>query len=366
VSAAIINREIQRFEKIADDVFREFEIKKTVPDVALFKSKFNENAGRQHKDAQPRQSFFNIFDEFVRHEGDAKQWSMGTYKRMKHTKNLLLKFDPNLAFDKLDEAGLNNYASYLRDYMEFRARTVMKQISILKWFLRWAVKYKHTTNLSFQTFSVKMKTEEKTVIYLDWEELMTTYNYHIPETSSLLEKVRDVFCFCCFTSLRYSDVFNLKRSDIFNNYILVTTVKTFDSLKIELNDYSKAILDKYKHLELPNNKALPVISNQKMNDALKELGKLCGIDTPVTITYYKAGNRIDEVHPKYSLLTTHAGRRTFICNALMLGISPDIIMRWTGHSDYKAMKPYIAIADRAKEAAMNLFNRKSPTTENRD
>ena len=54
--------------------------------------------------------------------------------------------------------------------------------------------------------------------------------------------------------------------------------------------------------------------------------------------------------------TTHAGRRTFICNALSLGIPAQVVMKWTGHSDYKAMKPYIDIADDIKANAMNKFN----------
>ena len=134
---------------------------------------------------------------------------------------------------------------------------------------------------------------------------------------------------------------NLKRSDVFDSYISLTTIKTADSIKIELNKYSRAILDKYAHEQYPDNLALPVISNQKMNDYLKEVGKLCRIDQPITITYYRGNERIDEVYPKYELLGTHTGRRTFICNALMMGIAPQVVMKWTGHSDYKAMKPYI-------------------------
>ena len=31
-------------------------------------------------------------------------------------------------------------------------------------------------------------------------------------------------------------------------------------------------------------------------------------------------------------------------------------MKWTGHSGYKAMKPYIDIADDIKASAMSKFN----------
>jgi integrase len=120
------------------------------------------------------------------------------------------------------------------------------------------------------------------------------------------------------------------------------------------------LLDKYKDEQFPNNLALPVISNQRMNDSVKELGKLCGIYKSITITYYKGNARIEEVYKKYELLGTHSGRRTFICNAITLGIPPQVVMKWTGHSDYKSMKPYIDIADKTKEDAMSLFNKNSP------
>ena len=89
---------------------------------------------------------------------------------------------------------------------------------------------------------------------------------------------------------------------------------------------------------------------------LKELGELAEINEPIRETYNKGNERIDEVTPKYALLSTHAGRRTFICNALALGIPAQVVMKWTGHSDYKAMKPYIDIADDIKANAMNKFN----------
>ena len=89
---------------------------------------------------------------------------------------------------------------------------------------------------------------------------------------------------------------------------------------------------------------------------IKELAALAGINEPIRQTYYKGNERIDEVTPKYALLGTHAGHRTFICNALALGIPPQVVMKWTGHSDYKAMKPYIDIADDIKANAMSKFN----------
>lgn len=317
-------------------------------------------------------SLFDRLDEFTEEMGRANDWTHATFEKFAAVKTHLMGFNPNINFSDFTTTGLNEYVNYLRtvcvagkkyedrDTRVFGMRnsTIGKQIGFLKWFLRWATNKGYNTEKSFEIFSPKLKNSEKKVVFLEWDELMTIYNYPIPENKKYLERVRDVFCFCCFTSLRYSDVANLRRSDVFNEYISITTIKTADSLKIELNDYSKAILLKYDKEQFPFNAALPVVSNQRMNEYLKELGELCGIDTPVTMTYYKGNQRIDEVYPKYALLGTHTGRRTFICNALMMGIPPQVVMKWTGHSDYKAMKPYIDVADAAKADAMSLFNKK--------
>ena len=60
--------------------------------------------------------------------------------------------------------------------------------------------------------------------------------------------------------------------------------------------------------------------------------------------------------PKWELVGTHTGRRTFIVNALSMGITPKVVMKWTGHSDYKAMKPYIDIVDSIKASSMAKYD----------
>ena len=149
---------------------------------------------------------------------------------------------------------------------EMRNSTIGKQLSFLKWFLRWSFKQGMHSNNAYDTFKPKLKDTQKRIIFLTWEELNKLSGFKIPSTMQALERVRDVFLFQCFTGLGYSDVFNLRRSDIKGDYMEVTTVKTSDSLIIELNDHSRAILEKYKDVEFENDKALPVITNQKMND----------------------------------------------------------------------------------------------------
>ena len=359
-SASEINADLLRYYTEIQNTFKEFEVRNTMPTPEQLKEAFN----RQHEDPEvavevPESVSFkplDVFPEFIKECGMQNGWSAATYEKFAAVKSHLTKFDPDLSFESLDESRLTQYVQFLEEREGLRNTSILKQIAYLKWFLRWCSKKGYCMNNAYEDFNPKLKSTPKKVIFLTWEELSKLREYPIPATKQYLERVRDVFLFQCFTGLRYSDVFNLRRSDVKENHIEVTTVKTADGLGIELNNYSRAILDKYRQVAFEGDKVLPVVSNQKMNDYLKELSKLAGIDESVRETYYKGNERIDLITPKYELMSTHAGRRTFICNALSLGIPAQVVMKWTGHSDYKAMKPYIDIADDIKANAMDKFN----------
>ena len=362
-SASEINAALLGYYTELQEIFKRFEVAEITPSPAEVKEAFNNRHGQNEKTelasadtSNVPSNFYEAFDDFVRVCGRQNDWTHSTFEKFAAVKNHLKNFRSELSFDFFDEEGLTEYVQYLREVREMRNSTIGKQLSFLKWFLRWSFKQGMHSNNAYDTFKPKLKDTQKKIIFLTWEELNRLREFKIPPTKQALERVRDVFLFQCFTGLRYSDVFNLRRSDIKGDHIEVTTVKTSDSLVIELNKHSKAILEKYQDVVFEHDKALPVITNQKMNEYLKELAELAGINEPIRQTYYKGNERIDEVTPKYALLGTHTGRRTFICNALALGIPPQVVMKWTGHSDYKAMKPYIDIADDIKANAMSKFN----------
>ena len=360
-SASEINASLLEYYTEIHSIFKRFEVEDIMPTPEQIKEAFNALHKPVSDEPKPKKEallcdFFQVFDDFVEDCGRQSNWTDSTFEKFAAVKNHLTNFREGLTFEFFDERGLNDYVGYLRDVKEMRNTTIGKQLSFLKWFLRWAFKKGVHQNNAYDSYKPKLKSTQKKIIFLTWNELNRLREFKIPSNKQALERVRDVFLFQCFTGLRYSDVFNLRRSDIKGDHIEVTTVKTSDSLIIELNNHSKAILDKYKDVAFEDDKVLPVITNQKMNDYLKELAELAGIDEPIRQTYYKGNERIDEVTPKYALLGTHAGRRTFICNALALGIPPQVVMKWTGHSDYKAMKPYIDIADDIKANAMSKFN----------
>lgn len=356
-SASDINSDLLKYHAQLQDIFKVFETKNIIPTPDILKEEFkNISTSKDSKSKKNDKTFLNIFDKFTLECGRQNNWTESTFEKFDSVRNHLISFNTKLSFELFNEKGLNDYIIFLRDIKKMRNSTIAKQIGFLKWFLRWSNHKGHNKITEFEAFKPKLKNTPKKVIFLTTEELKQLQDYKIPEAKQYLDRVRDVFLFCCYSSLRYSDVYNLKRSNIKKDHIEITTVKTADSLVIDLNDYTRGILKKYSEVYFEDDKVLPVISNQKMNDYLKELAELANINEPVHETYYRGNKRIDTVTPKYALLGTHAGRRTFICFALSLGIPVQVIMKWTGHSDYKAMKPYIDVQDSIKASAMNKFN----------
>lgn len=354
--AWIINKEITRCEDVVRSIFESFAADERVPSVnELKKSFFLKIRGKEL--LSDGDDLTSLFDQFMSEVGANNGWSVDTYKKFVTLRNHVTAFttDP---VTKFNEKKLNEFVHYMRDDKKMRNSTILKNVKFLKWFLRWAKSRGFVTNTDFETFSAKLKTTQNTVVFLEWNELMDVYFHEFPQNKRYLDRVRDVFCFCCFTSLRYSDVAALKRHNIVDGCLRITTKKTSDTLVIELNEYSSAILKKYENAPFKDNAVLPIISNQRMNEYLKEVCRDCGITTPIALTYFRGNERVDEVKQKWELVGTHTGRRTFICNALMLGIPPDVVMKWTGHSDYNSMKPYIGIADSAKAEAMKKFNKR--------
>jgi integrase len=282
---------------------------------------------------------------------------------------------PALTIANVSADSLTAFSNYLIS-IGLRNSSIKIMIVHIKTVLRWAELNGYEVNQAYKQYKYTLKTIPPKPVFLEWDELMRVYNYEVPPTGTVvtlrdyngteytktvisheaMENIRDMFCFCCFSSLRYSDVKNLKWGDVVNDRINITTIKTSDSLSIELNDYSKAILARRQGSHDFTDKVFCYYALNTAITYIRELCELCGINTPITKTYYKGAQRVDETQPKFAVLGTHTGRRTFICNALSMGIPAETVMKWTGHSDYKAMKPYIDISDKAKAEAMTKFN----------
>lgn len=301
-------------------------------------------------------NFYDVFDEFIKTSSRLKSWTDGTVTKFTALKGHLYEYKKDLAFTDLTDQGLSDILHFFVHQIKLKNSTTKKHLSNLKWFMKYALEKEHTKNDAILRFKPRLIQPKKKIIFLTEDEIKQVQDTVIPPSKAYLERVRDVLLFLCFSGIRYSDVYKLKKSDIKNNKFEVTTEKTADSLVIELNSTSKAILEKYKDTPFKNGKALPVISNQKMNVYLKELGEIAGLDEPITDIYFIGNKRHDITKPKYEYMTTHIGRRSFICLCISKGVPIQVIMKWTGHSDYDAMKPYIEVSSKTKEIEMQKLN----------
>ena len=237
-SASEINASLLEYYTEIQSIFKRFEVEDVMPTPEQIKEAFNALHKPVSEEPKPKKEalpcdFFQVFDDFVEDCGRQNNWTDSTFEKFAAVKNHLTNFREGLTFEFFDERGLNDYVGYLRDVKEMRNTTIGKQLSFLKWFLRWAFKKGVHQNNAYDSYKPKLKSTQKKIIFLTWDELNRLREFKIPFNKQALERVRDVFLFQCFTGLRYSDVFNLRRSDIKGDHIEVTTVKTSDSLIIE-------------------------------------------------------------------------------------------------------------------------------------
>lgn len=98
----------------------------------------------------------------------------------------------------------------------------------------------------------------------------------------------------------------------------------------------------------------PFISDQRYNDAIKEICKICGIDRVVTIINPTTGR--DEKHPIYEIASSHMARRTFIGNLYKKVKDPNLVGSMSGHKEgSRAFARYREIDDDIKRELINLI-----------
>jgi integrase len=134
-----------------------------------------------------------------------------------------------------------------------------------------------------------------------------------------------------------SDFTAIRPEYVKDGLIRMEQFKTMGKVVIPCHPVVQAMLDKYKG-QLPS-----AISNQKMNDYLKELCQLAGITSRQGKGITKGGVRVVRLVEKWQLVSTHTARRSFSTNMYLLGVPAITIMRITGHKTEKAFMRYIKV-----------------------
>ena len=270
-----VNAKLGEIENAVSEVFgKSMYTYGDMPSAQSVKDAIHKVTGRCSEEKSDPKLVSNVILDFIKEQSETKEWAWPTVQKFVTMRNHMKAFNPKLKLsDFRNDDTLRRFSDFLLK-TGLRNVTVRKDMKLVCWFLRWAERKSLVSEVVYPDIKYKGTDEGfRNIVFLRPEELICLHNYDFAVDS--LARVRDVFCFCCFTGLRYSDVAKLSTSDISGDSITVVTQKTNDRLVVELNRYSKEILQRYGSLGCEDRSlpALPVISNQRMNTYLKEAGR---------------------------------------------------------------------------------------------
>lgn len=284
-----------------------------------------------------------------------EKYSPGTYKNYKTTHRYLKQFIPSkygeadLYLTQLNYEFLTRFEHFLKTEKTCKHNGAMKHIQRLKRIVNVAIANDWLDRDPFQKF--KMTFEETDREFLSEEELVLIENVEL--TNTRLQKVRDAFVFSCYTGLAYSDVKGLTTDSIVkgidgNEWVKIKRTKTGTDSSVPLLPKAKEILKRYKDDPEANYKGtlLPVMSNQKMNDALKEIAVISGITKN---------------------LHTHLARHTFATTVTLTnGVPMESVSSMLGHKSLRTTQIYSQVVERkVSEDMMKLHDRFSRSVESK-
>jgi len=230
----------------------------------------------------------------------------------------------DISLKEVNHMFLHNFEIYLMTTCNCKENTTAKFLQRFRTIIIMAKNNGWIHIDPFANFKIKFKKTDRG--YLTQEEIDIIMQKKF--ASERLERVRDIFIFSCFTGLAYIDVKNLRKSNIRTSFddglwVMGKREKTGVNYNVPLLEVPKQIIEKYSGT-LPDNKVLPVMSNQKMNEYLKEIGSICGISKD---------------------LSYHLARHTFATLTLTKGVSIESVSKMLGHTNIKTTQIYARITD---------------------
>lgn len=279
------------------------------------------------------------------------RYSLQTCKQYQTAYKLLLNFGKSYKrtmFDQIDIDFYKKFVTFLTTKKNYSKNSIGTAIKNTKIFIKESYNDGLHSNLIFRHPDFKKTSEEVVNIYLNEDELQTLFNYDF-SNNARLDRTRDLFLIGCYSGLRFSDFSHLTTDNITHDgrILTVITQKTGVQVSIPINPQLQAILNKYQGIP-PR-----AISNQKMNDYLKEIGQLIELTDTVQTSKTIGGLKVKRTFEKWQKLCTHTARRSFATNAYLAGISTIDIMRITSHKTESSFLKYIKIT--GEETAQRLL-----------
>jgi integrase len=304
-------------------------------------------AAKHTPDPTPAETFTKFIERFVAEGRAGQRLNASSQHYSRYTLNGYLGVKRLLDEYHIATGRSVNYEAFNLDfYHQFKLWLTGKKLTLnyvgcvlknLKLMLKQAHADGLHTNTVFQHKDFKKFSEEVDTIYLNEDELTRLYELNLTATPGL-ERARDLFLIGCYTGLRFSDFTQLRSENINGRILTRRTLKTSERVSIPLNSKVLAILKKY------NGTPPPPITNQRLNDHLKEVCKRIGLTDRVEVSRTRGGRSVSDYPEKWELVTTHTARRSFATNAYLAKVPTVSIMKITGHRSEKMLLKYIKIS----------------------
>lgn len=343
------NARLDAIESTAKDAFRRFQNdnENAIPTKEQLRKLLKENLGQEEKEVFTLYSFAEklIEEQTQRIKSKGKFEGRNTIvNSYKQTISILKEYQTSkrkpINFETIDLDFYYDFVEFLES-RNYALNTIGKYIKTLKTFLNEANEREVTDVNAHKSKHFKVLKEEIDTIYLDNEELDELYKLDLSKRPAL-ERARDLFLVGCYTGLRFSDFTRIEPKHIKGGFISITQQKTGAPVVIPIHPIVTSIMSKYEDVTF--NGFPPAISNQKLNEYIKEIGKKLDVlnkHTSTTIT--RGGKEITKNLSKYELITTHTARRSFATNQYNVGVPSITIMAITGHKTEKAFLRYIKV-----------------------
>ncbi len=277
-------------------------------------------------------------------------YSEGTLKHYKTTRERLFEFlkkrfgRNDIGISLVDYSFLNSLDIYLKTEYHLKPNTALTYHKHLKKALNTGMSMNMISYNPYSSFKVSRNETHRD--YVTIQELEQIRNKKV--STLRMETIRDIFIFACYTGLGYAELKKLNSTHIHigndgGKWIIIDRTKTDIRCRVPLLPQAIVILQKYENFPVTQNrvKLLPVHSNQKMNEYLKELAGICGINKN---------------------LSMHVARHTFATTVTLTnGVPIETVSKMLGHTSLKTTQIYARILDSKISADMNSLHERLST-----
>jgi integrase len=275
------------------------------------------------------------FIDYFKDQTEKRLLSDGNYGNWDSTLKHLIKFAGNkVSFREIDQTFCENFRDYLKNTAKKQNKQPLSSSSVSSYFnkfracLKEAVKKKIILS-NPATDVTNPKVIENIRQHLTFDELKA-----IVKADCRYEILKRAFIFSCLTGLRWSDINNLKWSEV---------QKTNEGWRIIFHQQKTKGL---QYLDLPD-------------QAIGYLGQSGSPDEKV-FTGLKYSSYMNVELSKWMMragitkdITFHCGRHTFAVLQLTLGTEIFTLSKLLGHSELKTTQIYAKIIDEKKREAVN-------------